>query len=245
MFGGRCLCVSSIVPIYTWPLYRGDVLREIQRDNNGDKRGCSVSYGVSHAGLGYESAHMTGSSSSYIDVTIESTDSVQFDDYGISVFARSSTSTGGTLFHYKQDDSAVDTNADKAKDVILWYNQTHVAVEIYGPNDEDYGSVTVQSNSGVDTWVGFAFSYDRHPHSKLKLVTDNGISTEVANIHLALMGQPGILRIGGTFDEVHTGFNGDMICVNMYDTKTSDSYLAQNLEGCVYQAEWADGTGML
>lgn len=218
-------------PVYTWPLPSDNPLLEIINEVNHGKKGCSLSSGILHSTLQYSGIQTTGISSSYADVIAG--DATEYNDYAFAIFASANDIFGGTIFHYKQDQSAVDPSEQKIKDVILWYNNTHLVAETKGPNDEDYGSVSdeIVASDLLNTWAGFGVSFDLSK-PKITLMTNTGISLEVSTRNNAPLGGPGRIRVGATFDDSHPSYNGNLICLNMYNFKISANDLTDR---CIHE----------
>lgn len=235
-------CYSD--PKYTWPLSSENPLLEIQHQVADGQKGCSLTQGDQHPTLLYNGIYTTGSPNSYVDVNVD--DVNQYNDYAFSIFAAADNTVGGTLFHYAQDNSAVDPALEKIKDVIVWYNSSSLVVETFGPNDEVYGSTVspFDSASVMNTWVGFGVSCDVSKPI-LSLLSSTGITIEVPTLNSAKIGQPGSIRIGASFDISRLPFTGDLICMNMYDGKLQATEISEkSLEECS-TINWQHITGKI
>ncbi|XP_053405024.1 uncharacterized protein LOC128558837 [Mercenaria mercenaria] len=243
VFCGIHVSHGSSSPKYTWPLFTGNPVLEIKQDVAEGKQGCFIKSGSVHSTLDYSGIYLTGSAHSYVDVNID--DSAEFKDFSFTVYAWIENVMGaGTIFHYKQTGTGgEDTVAQDIKDVIFWNNQTHLAAETYGPNNELYSSTTAEFNIStmVQQWVGLRFS---HSHNQqVKLVTNTGVYIKMETMHHTHLGQPGTLRFGSSFNASRPSFYGNLICSNMYDT--FDGSLSDSLKECaagVWQQNTAGAT---
>jgi hypothetical protein len=172
---------------------------------------------------------MSGSSYSYIDVTIGNAHSI--DDFAITIYVKRQSLFGvGTIFHYRVDSAAVDTNIIQIKDVILSNNETHLIAETFGPNDEQYGFTAAALDAVilVQNWTGICVSHDGK--KKTRIITNTGIDFLTETAMDAEIEQPAMLRFGSSFYPERPPFFGNIICANMYGSK--DCHLDDSLDEC-------------
>ncbi|XP_060603151.1 uncharacterized protein LOC132756171 [Ruditapes philippinarum] len=216
-------------PKYTWPLDIVNPLLETRANVTEGQPGCSYQQGLLYDTLNYNGIYMSGSSYSYIDVTIGNAHSI--DDFAITIYVKRQSLYGvGTIFHYRVDAAAVDNTIIQIKDVILSNNETHLIAETFGPYDELYGftAAALDAATLAQNWTGICVSHDGK--KKTRIITNTGIDILTEAAMDAEIEQPAMLRFGSSFYPERPPFFGNIICANMYGTK--DCHLDDSLVEC-------------
>lgn len=182
--------------------------------------------------------HLQGTSSSYVDLSVQG--GLDTNDFSLVVFVKAQTSDEGTIFHYRAETNPEDTS-EHVSDVLLGYNATHTCLSFIGTSGEILGNIqnAFESHRYSDKWVGFAAVYHVNKRKLELLVEIDGKSVTTLTQNLKLR-KPGIIRVGGSFDDINPSFQGDVICFNFYDLKIKEGDFGAILQECS-KSNWQQG----
>ncbi|CAG2229136.1 unnamed protein product [Mytilus edulis] len=141
-----------------------------------------------------------------VDATIDSG-----KDYSFSLMVRPNNDTGA-LLHYKPDNST-----QQLKELALYISGGYIHMErILDSEPAEISSPSIQQKMQINTWHYITFGIDI---SNGKMVISlNGDEISDANSYLGNVNFviPGILRVGGMFDQRNPNLQGKVACVAFY-----------------------------
>ncbi|CAC5362935.1 unnamed protein product [Mytilus coruscus] len=197
-----------------WPLNNDTYAAEIKHNNQDQSTECNIKFAQDMPPT-FPNLAVSTDDDHVIDVRIENNFIPSGNDYTFSGWFQSSN-TDGALFHYKSDDKNGSFLGLKAVLTSL-YNIT-LTRNLQFSNES---GVSVNNPPLiVNTWYYLTFSVDGK-NGKMKINQDEvSIFSDDNNfeddIDIVL---PGTLRIGGSFDEIDSNFNGDVTCFAYHSDK--------------------------
>ncbi|CAG2248126.1 unnamed protein product [Mytilus edulis] len=198
-------CLVRCTPELLWPLNSATYTSEIINNSPLQDRtaGCNIKF-AQDMPPDFTNQGVSIVDGDVIDIRIEDILDSSGKDYAFSGWFKS-FSPDGALFHYRSDDQTGDFNDLKAVLVSQTINMTR--------NLKTTNEIGISSPIVLNTWYYFSFGIDISS-GKMKIQQDTNAILDLDDnfqngVDIAF---PGTLRIGGSFDEFHSTFNGYVTC---------------------------------
>ncbi|CAC5367055.1 unnamed protein product [Mytilus coruscus] len=216
--------LGSCTPDLLWPLNNDTYTSEIINNSPFQDRtsGCNIEF-AQDMPPDFPNLGVSIVDGDVIDVRIEDILYFSGNDYAFSGWFKA-LGPDGALFHYRSDDQTGDFNEIKAVLVSQTINLTR--------NLKTSHDIGISSSIGLNTWYYMSFGIDRSS-GKMKIQQDAIAILELDDnfqndIDIVF---PGTLRIGGSFDEFDSKFNGHVTCFAYHSIK-HDPPLSESKSQC-------------
>lgn len=157
---------------------------------------------------------------------------VSFYDFTFSLFV-SPIGDEGTFFHFQKQD--LSPSIDKIKEIILFYKQNTTFLHVFGNDTTDVlVNISTQTFFQDGEWKPVTAQYE---HGKEFVLWAGTVEVRFDYRTDICLGQPGKLRVGGSFLPDYRPFNGRATCLQFYDTKLGGSNFDKALQNCL-SATW-------
>ncbi|VDI02031.1 Hypothetical predicted protein [Mytilus galloprovincialis] len=141
-----------------------------------------------------------------VDATIESD-----KDYSFSMMVRPSVDTGA-LLHYKPDDST-----QQLQELALYISGGYIYMErILDSNTAETSPQLTQQKMQINTWYFISFGIDISNGKMFINLNGDNIPHDKSYRDSVNFVIPGILRVGGMFDQRNPNLQGRVACVAFY-----------------------------
>ncbi|XP_033760933.1 uncharacterized protein LOC117342786 [Pecten maximus] len=164
------------------------------------------------------------------------TSAVQFGDYTLSVFIYPTAATG-VIFHYRSEDFV--------QHFVLWIAGGILSMEIYEGDTVVSKGAMDQPSIFVKNWYFVALIVQHMNNIELQIQRKSAPQTKsfgVKQSHTLPLNVPGQIRIGAMFErgqnqgpapsDFVSNFQGQMICVQMYNLRFPTAYYDSALDQC-------------
>ena len=201
-------------PQLLWPLNNKTYAREIiQSPNEEQLAGCGVQF-VSDIPPDFSSPAISLNGASYLDIKVDTIIDTGDKHYAFSGWFKTFVSDGA-LFHYRTN---VKTAQFQGMKVVLDSQKLSVTRELLTKNE----TISSTAEVNLDTWYYIAYGID-YGNGNMKVYLDK---TKVIDDDLSFDNNikssfPGIMRIGGTFENTLSPLTVYITCFAFY--KNTDS----------------------
>ena len=212
--------VFANIPTRLWPLDNSTFTTEIQESSKDpiDTGQCGRIFGSQPPDYPNPVVELDGLTP--IDLIVDAT--IDSDkDYSFSMMVRPTNDTGA-LLHYKPDDST-----QQLKELAFYISGGYIHMERILNTDNEISPQSTELQMLINNWHYISFGIDRSNGKMFINFNDNKIQHDHSyhdNVDFVI---PGILRVGGMFDQRKPNLQGRAACVAFYsdvkEPKQSDS----------------------
>ncbi|VDH90403.1 Hypothetical predicted protein [Mytilus galloprovincialis] len=212
--------VFANIPTRLWPLDNSTFTAEIQGPSTDpiDTGQCGRIFGGQPPDYPNPVIELDGTTP--VDLVVDAT--IDSDkDYSFSMMVRPTNDTGA-LLHYKPDDST-----QQLKELAFYISEGYIHMDRILNTGIEISPQSTELQLTINTWNYISFGIDRS-NGKM-IINFNDIkkqhdNSSFGNVDFVI---PGILRVGGMFDQRKSNLQGRVACVAFYsdvkEPKQSDS----------------------
>lgn len=184
-----------------------------------------------HPSLDYSSLKFQGNTMSFKEFSLDET-VLSFYDFTFSLFV-SPIGDDGTFFHFKKQD--LSSGIDTIKEIVLFYKNDTLFLNVFGSDTTDVlVNISTQTLFQDGEWKPVTVQYE---HGKEFVLWAGTIEVRFDFRTEVRLGQPGKVRVGGSFLPDYSPYYGRATCLQFYSTTLGGSNFDKALQNCL-SATW-------